>query len=61
MTKRTGNRPGQGRQPTIAPGGATERLSVRVTAEQRAEFDRRGAQALREWLNDRDNGEPKKT
>lgn len=52
MAKRTGNRPGQGRQPTIAPSGQVATISARVSATQRAEYIRRGAsQALRDWLD----------
>ena len=52
MTKRTGNRPGQGRQPTIAPRGQVERIEARVSSAQKAEYIKRGgSQALRDWLN----------
>lgn len=52
MTKRTGNRPGQGRQPTIAPRGQVDRVEARVSSAQKAEYIRRGgSQALREWLD----------
>ena len=52
MAKRTGNRPGQGRQPTIAPSGQVATISARVSATQRAEYIRRGAsKALRDWLD----------
>ena len=52
MTKRTGNRPGQGRQPTIAPRGQVERIEARVSSAQKSEYIRRGgSQALRDWLN----------
>jgi hypothetical protein len=52
MTKRTGNRPGQGRQPTIAPRGQVAKITARVSEQQREEYVRRGAsQALREWLD----------
>lgn len=54
MTKRAGkgNRPGQGRQPTIAPRGQVERVEARVSAQQKAEYVRRGgSQALRGWLD----------
>lgn len=52
MTKRTGNRPGQGRQPTIAPAGQVARITARISEQQRAEYVRRGAsQALRDWLD----------
>ena len=57
MTKRKGNAPGQGRQPTIAPRGQVERIEARVSSEQKAEYIRRGgSQALREWLeNSKEN------
>ena len=52
MTKRKGNAPGQGRQPTIAPRGQVERIEARVSSAQKAEYVRRGgSQALREWLD----------
>lgn len=52
MTKRTGNRPGQGRQPTIAPRGQVERIEARVSSAQKAEYVRRGgSQAIRDWLD----------
>lgn len=51
MTKRTGNRPGQGRQPTIAPRGQVAKITARVSSEQKAEYERRGAKALRDWLD----------
>lgn len=52
MKKRIGNRPGQGRQPTIAPAGQVARITARVSEQQRAEYVRRGAsQALRAWLD----------
>ena len=52
MTKRTGNRPGQGRQPTIAPRGQVDRIEARVSSAQKAEYIKRGgSQALRDWLN----------
>lgn len=52
MTKRKGNAPGQGRQPTIAPRGQVERIEARVSSAQKAEYIMRGAsQALREWLD----------
>ena len=52
MTKRKGNAPGQGRQPTIAPRGQVERIEARVSAQQKAEYVRRGgSQALRGWLD----------
>ena len=52
MIKRRGNRPGQGRQPTIAPRGEMARITARVSEQQRAEYVRRGAsQALRDWLD----------
>ena len=54
MTKRAGNRPGQGRQPTIAPRGQVERIEARVSSAQKAEYIKRGgSQALREWLDGR--------
>lgn len=50
--QRTGNRPGQGRQPTIAPHGEMARITARVSERQRAEYIRRGAsKALRDWLD----------
>lgn len=63
MAKRTGNRPGQGRQPTIAPSGQVATISARVSATQRAEYIRRGAsKALRAWLDSKlaaaDNSSP---
>ena len=44
MTKqRTGNRPGQGRQPAIVPAGErAESLHVRVSPSQRAKVARNG-------------------
>ena len=52
MSKRTGNRPGQGRQPTIAPRGQVERIEARVSSAQKAEYVKRGgSQALRGWLD----------
>ena len=52
MTKRKGNAPGQGRQPTIAPRGQVERIEARVSSAQKAEYVRRGgSQALRGWLD----------
>ena len=44
MTKqRTGNRPGQGRQPTVVPvGERAESLHVRVSPGQRAKVARNG-------------------
>ncbi len=52
MIKRRGNRPGQGRQPTIAPRGEMARITARVSEQQRAEYIRRGAsKALRAWLD----------
>ena len=52
MTNRTGNRPGQGRQPTIAPRGQVTKITARVSEQQRAEYVRRGgSQALRDWLD----------
>ena len=51
MTKRTGNRPGQGRQPTIAPRGQVAKITARVSEPQHAEYMRRGgSKALRDWL-----------
>lgn len=57
MTKRKGNAPGQGRQPTIAPRGQVERIEARVSSAQKAEYIKRGgSQALREWLdNNKEN------
>jgi len=50
--QRTGNRPGQGRQPSIAPAGQVARITARVSDQQRAEYIRRGAaRALRAWLD----------
>ena len=41
--QRTGNRPGQGRQPTITPvGERAESLHVRVSPGQRAKVARNG-------------------
>ena len=55
MTKRTGNRPGQGRQPTIAPRRPVERIEARVSSAQKAEYIKRGgSQALREWLDNKE-------
>jgi hypothetical protein len=52
MTKRKGNAPGQGRQPTIAPRGQVTKITARVSEKQRAEYiNRGGSQALREWLD----------
>ena len=52
MTKRKGNAPGQGRQPTIAPRGQVDRIEARVSSAQKAEYIKRGgSQALRDWLN----------
>lgn len=43
MKQRTGNRPGQGRQPTITPvGERAESLHVRVSPSQRAKVARNG-------------------
>ena len=54
MTKRKGNSPGQGRQPTIAPRGQVERIEARVSSAQKAEYVRRGgSEALREWLDEK--------
>lgn len=57
MTKRKGNAPGQGRQPTIAPRGQVERIEARVSSAQKAEYIKRGgSQALRGWLdNNKEN------
>ena len=58
MTKRTGNRPGQGRQPTIAPRGQVERIEARVSSAQKAEYIKRGgSQALRDWLDGKPDDE----
>ena len=51
MTKRKGNAPGQGRQPTIAPRGQVTKITARVSSEQKAEYECRGAKALRDWLD----------
>jgi len=52
MSRRKGNAPGQGRQPTIAPRGQVAKITARVSEQQREEYVRRGAsQALREWLD----------
>ena len=52
MTKRKGNAPGQGRQPTIAPRGQVTTITARVSEQQRAEYVRRGgSRALRDWLD----------
>jgi len=52
MTKRKGNAPGQGRQPTIAPRGQVAKITARVSEQQRAEYVRRGgSRALRDWLD----------
>ena len=61
--QRTGNRQGQGRQPTIAPAGQVARITARVSDQQRAEYIRRGAsKALRAWLDGKlaaaDNSSP---
>lgn len=61
--QRTGNRPGQGRQPSIAPAGQVARITARVSDQQRAEYIRRGAsKALRAWLDSKlaaaDNSSP---
>ena len=61
--QRTGNRPGQGRHPTIAPSGEMARITARVSERQRAEYIRRGAsKALRDWLDGKlaaaDNSNP---
>ena len=54
MSKRKGNAPGQGRQPTIAPRGQVAKITARVSEQQRAEYVRRGgSQALRDWLEER--------
>ena len=43
MKQRTGNRPGQGRQPTITPvGERAESLHVRVSPSQREKVARNG-------------------
>jgi hypothetical protein len=45
-------RPGQGRQPTIAPRGQVAKITARVSEQQRAEYVRRGgSRALRDWLD----------
>ena len=49
--KNKGNAPGQGRQPTIAPRGQVTKITARVSSEQKAEYERRGAKALRDWLD----------
>jgi hypothetical protein len=36
--QRTGNRPGQGRQPTIAPRGKVVTISVRMAQSQKAKY-----------------------
>lgn len=52
MTKRIGNRPGQGRQPTIAPRGQVAKITARVSEQQHVEYMRRGGStALRAWLD----------
>ena len=52
MTKRKGNVPGQGRQPTIAPRGQVDRIEARVSSAQKAEYIKRGgSEALRNWLD----------
>lgn len=53
--QRTGNAPGQGRQPTIAPRGQVERIEARVSSAQKAEYIKRGgSQALRGWLDNKE-------
>ena len=55
MTKRKGNAPGQGRQPTIAPRGQVERIEARVSSAQKAEYIKRGgSQALLGWLDNKE-------
>ena len=55
MTKRKGNAPGQGRQPTIAPRGQVERIEARVSSAQKAEYIKRGgSRALRGWLDNKE-------
>ena len=58
MTKRTGNRPGQGRQPTIAPRGQVAKITARVSEQQHVEYMRRGGStALRAWLDGKLSGD----
>ena len=40
--QRTGNRPGQGRQPTVAPRGEIATVSVRLAHAQKEKFLRLG-------------------
>lgn len=42
MKQRTGNGPGQGRQPTIAPRGEAVSISVRLAQSQREKYLRLG-------------------
>lgn len=42
MKQRTGNRPGQGRQPTVAPRGEVVTISVRLAQLQKAKYLRLG-------------------
>lgn len=42
MKQRTGNGPGQGRQPTIAPRGEIATISVRLSQAQKSKYLRLG-------------------
>ena len=57
--QRTGNRPGQGRQPTVVPvGERAESLHVRVSPSQRAKVVRNGGG---QWVRALIDAAPEKT
>lgn len=50
--QRTGNRPGQGRQPTVAPRGEVATVSFRMSQAQKSKYLRLGgAQWLRRTID----------